>query len=84
MCIFRALVSWLHPANGCWPRALEVFATAMIPVHNQPSGDPSPSRADVEMTKQIVKAARALGISLHDHIIVGRPGHASFKVLGLI
>ena len=65
-------------------RALEVSATAMILVHNHPSGDPSPSRADVEMTKQIVEAARALGISLHDHIIVGRQGHASFKALGLI
>ena len=56
----------------------------MILVHNHPSGDPSPSRADVEMTKQIVEAARALRISLHDHIIVGRQGHASFKALGLI
>jgi DNA repair protein RadC len=65
-------------------RALEVSATAMILVHNHPSGDPSPSRADVEMTKQIVEAARALGISLHDHIIVGRQGHTSFKALGLI
>jgi len=53
-------------------------------VHNHPSGDPSPSRADVEMTQAIVEAARALGISLHDHIIVGRQGHASFKALGLI
>jgi DNA repair protein RadC len=53
-------------------------------MHNHPSGDPSPSRADVEMTQQIVEAARALGIALHDHIIVGRQGHASFKALGLI
>ena len=65
-------------------RALEVSATALILVHNHPSGDPSPSRADVEMTKQIVEAARPLGIAVHDHIIVGRQGHASFKALGLI
>ncbi len=65
-------------------RALELSASALILVHNHPSGDPSPSRADVEMTQAIVEAARALGISLHDHIIVGRQGHASFKALGLI
>ena len=65
-------------------RALEHGASAIILVHNHPSGDPSPSRADVEMTQQVVEAARALGISLHDHIIVGRQGHASFKALGLI
>ncbi len=65
-------------------RALELSASALILVHNHPSGDPSPSRADVEMTKQTQEAGRALGISLHDHIIVGRQGHASFKALGLI
>jgi DNA repair protein RadC len=65
-------------------RALELSASAIILVHNHPSGDPSPSRADVEMTQAIHEAARALGISLHDHIIVGRQGHASFKALGLI
>jgi DNA repair protein RadC len=65
-------------------RALELSASALILVHNHPSGDPSPSRADIEMTKQTQEAARALGISLHDHIIVGRQGHASFKALGLI
>jgi DNA repair protein RadC len=65
-------------------RALELSASALILVHNHPSGDPSPSRADVEMTKQTQEAARALGIQLHDHIIVGRQGHASFKALGLI
>jgi DNA repair protein RadC len=65
-------------------RALELSASALILVHNHPSGDPTPSRADVEMTQQIVEAARALGISLHDHIIVGRQGHSSFKALGLI
>ena len=65
-------------------RALELSATAIILVHNHPSGDPTPSRADVDMTKQIMDAARPLGITIHDHIIVGRDGHASFKALRLI
>jgi proteasome lid subunit RPN8/RPN11 len=53
-------------------------------VHNHPSGDPTPSRADIEMTQAIVAVARPLGISVHDHIIVGRDGHASLKGLRLI
>jgi DNA repair protein RadC len=53
-------------------------------VHNHPSGDPTPSRADIEMTKQIVEVAKPLGISVHDHIIVGRDGHASLRGLKLI
>jgi DNA repair protein RadC len=65
-------------------RALELSASAIILVHNHPSGDPTPSRADVEMTKQIVEAARPLGITVHDHIVVGRRGHASFRELKLI
>jgi DNA repair protein RadC len=65
-------------------RALELSATAVVLVHNHPSGDPTPSRADVEMTKQIVAAAKNLGIVVHDHIIVGRQGHASFRGLGLM
>jgi DNA repair protein RadC len=65
-------------------RALELSATAIVLVHNHPSGDPTPSRADVEMTKQIVEAAKPLGIHIHDHIIVGKQGHASFRGLGLI
>jgi DNA repair protein RadC len=65
-------------------RALELSATAVILVHNHPSGDPKPSRADIEMTKTLADIARPLGIELHDHIIVGRGGHASFKALGLI
>lgn len=65
-------------------RALELSATALILVHNHPSGDPAPSRADIDMTKQIVEAARPLGIAVHDHIIVGRTGHASLKGLRLI
>jgi len=65
-------------------RALELSATAIILVHNHPSGDPTPSRADIEMTRQIVAAARNLDIVVHDHVIVGKSGHASFKGLGLI
>ena len=65
-------------------RALELSATAIVLVHNHPSGDPSPSRADIEMTKAIVDIARPLGIAVHDHLIVGKDGHASLKALKLI
>ena len=65
-------------------RALELSATAIIMVHNHPSGDPTPSRADIDMTKQVADAADPLGIALHDHIIVARNGHTSFRGLGLI
>ena len=53
-------------------------------VHNHPSGDPTPSGADMRMTRELVDIAKPLGIAIHDHIIVGRDGHASFKGLGLI
>jgi DNA repair protein RadC len=65
-------------------RALELSATAIILVHNHPSGDPSPSRADVEMTRAIVEVAKPLGIAVHDHIIVGKQGHASLRERKLI
>ena len=65
-------------------RGLELSATALILVHNHPSGDPTPSRADIQMTQQIVEIAKPLGISVHDHIIVGKEGHASLKGLKLI
>jgi DNA repair protein RadC len=65
-------------------RALELSATALILVHNHPSGDPTPSRADIQMTQSIVEVAAPLGISVHDHIIVAKDGHASFKGLKLI
>jgi DNA repair protein RadC len=65
-------------------RALELSATAVILVHNHPSGDPTPSQADIAMTKEIVSVAQPLGISVHDHIIVGKDGHASLKGLRLI
>jgi len=65
-------------------RALELNATAIIMVHNHPSGDVTPSRADIEMTKQVREAAKAVGIALHDHLVIGRGKHASFRSLGLI
>jgi DNA repair protein RadC len=65
-------------------RALELGATALIMVHNHPSGDPSPSRADIEMTKEVKLAGEKLGIVLHDHIIVSKSGNNSFKTLGLL
>jgi DNA repair protein RadC len=65
-------------------RALELSSTAIILVHNHPSGDPTPSRADIQMTQSIVEIAKPLGISVHDHIIVGKEGHASLKGLKLI
>ena len=64
-------------------RALELSASSLILVHNHPSGDPSPSGADVEMTKQVVEAGRSLRITVHDHLVVGRDGVASLKALGL-
>ncbi|MEL6288489.1 MAG: DNA repair protein RadC [Pseudomonadota bacterium] len=65
-------------------RALELSATALILVHNHPSGDPEPSRADIAMTKLIADTAKNLGIVIHDHIVIGREGHVSFKAKGLL
>lgn len=65
-------------------RALELAASALILMHNHPSGDPTPSRPDIDMTELIVKAAAALKIEVHDHLIVGRDGVASFRALGLM
>ncbi len=65
-------------------RALELSASAMILVHNHPSGDSTPSKADIAMTREIVTAAKALGIAVHDHLVIGRAGHSSFKSLGLL
>jgi DNA repair protein RadC len=65
-------------------RALELSATALILVHNHPSGDPTPSHADIQMTQTIVDVARPLGIAVHDHIVVGKEGHVSFKGLKLM
>ena len=65
-------------------RALELGATAIIMVHNHPSGDPTPSQADVAMTREVMEAGTRLGIALHDHVIITRARHASFKALGLL
>ncbi|MGE3247102.1 MAG: DNA repair protein RadC [Beijerinckiaceae bacterium] len=65
-------------------RALELSSTAIILVHNHPSGDPTPSSADIRMTEEIAKTAKPLGITLHDHIIIGKEGHASFRGLRLL
>jgi len=65
-------------------RALDCQASAIIIVHNHPSGDPSPSQQDIRLTRDLVEAGRYLRVSVHDHIIVGRTGHVSLKGLGLI
>ena len=65
-------------------RSLELSATALILVHNHPSGDPAPSSADVRMTREISDIAKPLGITLHDHIIIGKSGHASLRGLKLL
>ncbi len=65
-------------------RALELSATALVLVHNHPSGDPTPSSADIRIKRDIMNVAKPLGITVHDHIIVGREGHASLKGLRLI
>jgi DNA repair protein RadC len=65
-------------------RALELGAAALILVHNHPSGDPTPSKADVAMTNEIIEAGKRLGIAVHDHLIIGGSGHSSFRALGLL
>jgi DNA repair protein RadC len=64
-------------------RALELSASALILVHNHPSGDPTPSQADIKITRQVVDGAKLFGLQVHDHLIVGREGTASFRALGL-
>jgi DNA repair protein RadC len=65
-------------------RALELAASAIILVHNHPSGDPTPSTADIDMTRRLIEAGDKLGLKVHDHIIIGRNGHASFRSLKLM
>jgi len=65
-------------------RALELGSAAIILVHNHPSGDPAPSRADIEVTRSIAEAGKRLNIALHDHLIIGTGGHASLRAQGLI
>lgn len=65
-------------------RALELSASAIVLVHNHPSGDPTPSMADIDMTKKIVDAGQRLNVMVHDHVIIGRKGHLSFRASGLL
>lgn len=65
-------------------RAIDLGSSAIILVHNHPSGDPSPSRADIELTRQVQEAGKRLGIAVHDHIIMGTDGHSSLRSMGLI
>lgn len=77
------------PSPTTWPRSnlpkpIRVIVGLHCVLHNHPSGDPTPSRADTQMTKEIIAVAQPLGIAVHDHIIVGKERHASFKGLKLI
>ena len=65
-------------------RALILNASALIVVHNHPSGDPKPSRDDIEMTRELKAAAKSIEIELHDHVVIGHGTHASFRSLGLL
>ena len=91
----RRLIRKVHLPNGTLDAAIvhprDVFrhavaanASAVILVHNHPSGDPTPSQADIDMTQEVADAAETLGIVLHDHIIISRHGHTSFKEMGLL
>ncbi|WXK61142.1 DNA repair protein RadC [Parerythrobacter aurantius] len=73
----------IHPREVI-RRGLDLGATALILVHNHPSGNPEPSRADIQITNRIAEAGRLLGITVHDHVIVGRQGHVSLRAKGLI
>lgn len=73
----------IHPREVI-RRALDLGAVALILVHNHPSGSPQPSRADIEITNRIAEAGRLLGVSVHDHIVIGREGHVSLRAKGLI
>ncbi len=73
----------IHPREVI-RRALDIGASALILVHNHPSGNPEPSRADIDITRRIAEAGRLLGVVVHDHVIVGRLGHTSLKAKGLI
>lgn len=65
-------------------KAMNIGATALILVHNHPSGDPAPSRADIDLTYSIIEAAKPLSITVHDHLIIAKSGHSSLKSMGLI
>jgi DNA repair protein RadC len=73
----------IHPREVI-RRGLDLGATALIIVHNHPSGSPQPSRADIDITNRIAEAGRLLGIVVHDHVIIGREGHVSLRAKGLV
>ncbi|MFL0356320.1 DNA repair protein RadC [Erythrobacter sp. GH1-10] len=73
----------IHPREVI-RRAMDVGASALILVHNHPSGSPEPSRADIQVTQRIAEAGRLLGVAVHDHVIIGREGHVSLRSKGLI
>lgn len=73
----------LYPREVC-KRALELRASALVLVHNHPSGDPTPSVADVDMTREVKTVAKGLGMTVHDHIIISRAGHTSLAQMGLL
>jgi DNA repair protein RadC len=73
----------IHPREVI-RRAMDVGASALILVHNHPSGSPEPSRADIQITQRIAEAGRLLGVTVHDHVIIGREGHVSLRSKGLI
>ncbi len=73
----------IHPREVI-RKALDLGATALVLVHNHPSGTPEPSRADIQITQRIAEAGRLMGVVVHDHVIIGREGHVSFKAKGLI
>ena len=73
----------IHPREVI-RRGMDVGATALILVHNHPSGNPEPSRSDIQITQRIAEAGKFLGITVHDHVIVGREGHVSLRAKGLI
>ena len=75
--------SLIHPREVFRP-AITQSAAAIILVHNHPSGDPTPSRADIEMTKQIAETGKTLNIAVHDHVIIGREGNVSLRAKGLL
>lgn len=73
----------IHPRRVIH-KAMDIGAAALILVHNHPSGSPQPSRADIQITQKIIEAGRLLGVTVHDHVIIGREGHVSLKAQGLI
>jgi len=73
----------IHPREVI-RRGLDLGAAALILVHNHPSGNPEPSRADIAVTLKIAEAGRLLGIAVHDHVIIGQGSHVSLKAKGLI